>query len=449
MPGIGNELTPKFVKTHHISTSVNAVVALRWLHKLMYEFWGFCVNGTNSLTVPGGFAPLSGVIMPTGFESGSNVLLASGSDGQTVVGQPFFQASSINWTSGSGAYVGKHLVTWKSSSLSTDDSIYLITQIVNSSTIRVNVNNGGTAYTGSLKPAFDTRASINFRVVDFFSASFLSGYSLNDDGMVMHLSAAYLINSGQVTPQFRTRIKTTGNNKPTIALTLSPSGTWTPASSSGFFVDPTQEVSASSATGWGALTGSGYVTLIGAQDFLMCHWRGDWNTAASGFHVEVPQRLYPQGNDPSPLLAMVFGQQGLTTTSTTANYGGGITMHHPPDGTTRSWRTMIRSPTGDQFHSNVFTSNVPNNLSNGRYNEMFFNVYTNKVMMFEMVLGLPSVTNQYSSLRAKVRRARWTAKSVPRLQRIGDSGEWFHAHNGILWPWDNSVLPYDVFFGGT
>src|SRR5271165_1884413 len=59
------------------------------------------------------------------------------------------------------------------------------------------------------------------------------------------------------------------------------------------------------------------MTLIGARDFLITEVRGPsqvvgaaYNsssvqnsyTAGAGFHVEVPQRLYPQAVDPNPIV---------------------------------------------------------------------------------------------------------------------------------------------------
>ena len=230
MAGLGFELTSKFVRGHFVNASTTNANSLRWLHKLVYEFWGFCINGTNDLRVPGGFAPVSGVLFPTGWENGTSVLLASGSDGVTQDGNPFFVAPSVNWTSSS--LLNKWLVVWKSGSSCRDDSVYPITQIINSSTIRLDMNNGGTAYTGSLKPAFTARSNVNYRVVDFAAATALAGYTADADGLVLNLSGAYLVNSGQVAPQCRTRIRTSvGSNVPNVGLTLSASGSWTPASS--------------------------------------------------------------------------------------------------------------------------------------------------------------------------------------------------------------------------
>lgn len=452
MAGVGNELTPKFVKAHFINSSVSQANALRWSHKLIYEFWGFCVNGADSLTVPGGFAPVSGVLFPAGFQSSSAaVLLATGSDGVTVAGMPFFTAPSVNWTSAS--LINKWLVTWKSSSLSTDDSIYPIIQVINSSTIRLDVNAGGTAYSGTLHPSFADRTGINFRVVDFNAAVAMAGYTADADGLVLQLNGAYLVNTGQVAPQCRTRIRTSvGANLPNISFTLSASGSWTPASSSGFFTDGAAEVQPGS--NWfagGAANGTGYVTLIGAQDFLLYHLRGQWQGGGNigcPMHIEVPQRLYPQNNDPNPVTGMNPGSNSVTTTSTTLNYGGGFSAFHPPDGTTRSWQSMIRSPFGDYFNSLPAPSNKPDNIANGRFNEAFFNVFTNKFLMFDLAMGLPGITNQYAAMRFKLRRVRWVPKLTPTNQRFGDHGEWVHINNGILWPWDNSILPYNLLFAG-
>lgn len=444
-----NQLTSKFVKAHHVNASVTTTNAIRWLHKLMYEFWGFCVNGTDSLLIPGGLAPSASVIFPALWQSGSSVLLASGSDGTTTLGNSIFTANSVDWTSGS--VVGKWLVTWKSGSISTDDSIYPITQIINSSSIKVDTNIGGTAYGDTLQPAFTARTSINFRVVDFAASIALSGFTANDDGLVLQLNAASLVNSGQLPTQCRTRIRTTvGSLLPHVGLTLSPSGTWTPASSSGDFTDGTYEINAPAAWGVGA-AGTGYITLMGAQDYLLCHFKGfnAWNTNASGFHLEVPKRAYPQDVDPNPVIAMNFANEGLSITSATQNYGGGFDSFHPPTGQSYSLRSMIRSLTGDHFYSNIWPSNIPNNLSNGRYNEMYYNVYLNKIMIHEIAFSNSSEAT-YSALRLKLRRAKWVPKvlSSPNLVRIGDSGQWITMQSGILWPWDNTTLPYSLTRAG-
>lgn len=452
MPGIGNELTSKFVRSHFVNQSVSNTTAIRWFHKLVYEFWGFCVNGGTSLTVPGGIAPLSGVLMPSGFESGSTTLLASGSDGVTIAGQHYFSAASVDWTSGSGAYVGKHIVLWKSSSVSSDDSVYQIVQIVNSSTIRVNINQGGTPYSASLKLAFSDRTNVNFRVVDINAAANLAG-TADADGLVLQLNGAWLVNSGQIAPQVRTRIRTSvGSNVPNVGLTLSSSGSWTAASSSGYFTDGTAEINATtSANGWGASgTGTGYITLMGAQDYLIAHVKGAWNSVASGFHIEVPQRLYPQWADPNPIVAMNFGNSGVTINTVDQHYAGGVTALHNPDGETKKYQGMVRNITGEYWNSQVFTANAPNGVDTGRYRDLYYNSTLNKVIMHDILLSLRTTATSLSYVagRLKLRRVRWTGKALPAFYRTGEHGEWLHLQNGVLWPWDNAILPYSPFLGG-
>jgi hypothetical protein len=443
---VGNELTSKFVRAHHVNSSITPVNSIRWFHKLLYEFWGFCVNGGNSLLIPGGYAPVSGVLFTEQWQSGSAVLLASGSDGVTTDGNPFFTAASVNWTSGS--LLGKWLVTWKSSSYSTDDSVYPITQIINSSTIRVNVNNGGTPYTGSLHPSFTARTNVNFRVVDFAAAIALGGYTADADGLVLKLDGAEVVNLGQVTPHVRTRVRTSvGVNTPNIGLTLSSSGSWTPASSSGYFTDASAEINAdTNASGYGTLTSTGYITLIAAHDFLLTNMRG-WQASSnmSGFHVEIPQRLYPQNNDPNPICAMNYGITSLGMDSSTESYGGGFKLVHMPDGTTRKWRGQIRSLTGDYFHNTQHPGTALSGVSNGRFNDMFFNTYKGKFMMFDAILGLNVSQQVYAPIRCRLRRVRFTAPITPLFQRYGDFGEWINVSNGILWPWDNAIIPTNLF----
>lgn len=443
-----NELTAKFVKAHVVNTSISNASAMRWLHKLMYEFWGFCINGDNDLLKPRGFAPMSGVLFPELWQSGTAVLLASGSDGQTIDGMPFFTANSINWTSSS--LLGKWLVTWKSGSTSTDDSIYPITQIVNSSTIRVDVNCGATPYTASMRPSFTTRNFINFRVVDFNASVNLSGFTTDNDGLVLCLSGAYLVNSGQINSQCRTRIRTTLNAG--VGIELSSSGTWTPASSSGYFIDGTSEINSPSSWFNYISTGQGVITLMGAQDFLLCHLKGinTWNSIASGFHIEIPQRIYPQQYDPNPIIAMNFGLQTPIINVVGQNYGGGFTAYHPINNTTKTWKTMIRSLSGDSFNSTFYSTNKPTDVTNGRLNEAYFNIYKNKFMINDFALGNDfSDGSGFIPMRLKIRRARWVANIIPSFQRLGDHGEWIHIGNGILWPWDGCVLPYNLFKAGV
>lgn len=432
-------LNSKFVRAHFVNVSQTNTTVNRWTFKLIYEFWGFCVNGTTSLTIPGGFAssgsidaPVSGAVgfLPS-FQSGSTVLLASGSDGRTDAGNPFFITTAPIFSS---TYVGKHIVTWKSGSTSSDDSIYEIKQWLDSSSIRVNILQGGTPYSASLHPAFDTRSNINYRIVDFNAAANLPGFTTND-GLVLQFNGAGLINTGQLNSQCRLRMNTTN-----LGLIMSPSGSWTPVS--GTFTDPSTETNVN----WhnSAGNGTGYISLWGAQDYLIVHSRGAWNGAASWLHVEIPARLYPQPLDPNVIISVNYAVDAVDQT----NYES-MTMQSPIDGVTRSWEAYCRLPTGDNFNISQFGSPYTyRTFTNGRWNNMFFNVFTNKFLMMDILLGLSSVTQQFSLGRVRCRRMRFTVPIIPAMQRLGDLGEWLYVNSSIMWPWDNSLLPYSLFLGG-
>jgi hypothetical protein len=242
-------------------------------------------------------------------------------------------------------------------------------------------------------------------------------------------------------------------------LTLSQSGSWTPASSSGNFTDGSAEINATvSAGGWTSTspgTGQGHITLIGAQDFLICHFKGAWQSStstseSSGFHIEVPQRLHV--NNSNPIVAMNWGAEGIYTTSLTQNYAGGMSFLHT-DGNTKKLLAQIRSPMGDYFNSTQFPSNVPNNFSTGRFSGTFFDVQSNKYLMSDIVLGISSASDNlaqpvHSALFVRLRRIKWTMPKTPEFQRLGASGEWLHTVRGIIWPWDSTVLKYNLFASG-
>ena len=165
---------PKFLRLQSMGgTSDFSNSALRMyghILKTVYEFWGFCVNGDNDLTGAKGLPTGSfSSFDPSVFYSGSSLLI-SGSDGETVGGTPYFSASSADFTTltGSGLF-RKWLVTWKSGSTSTDDSIYKIRQVLDANTLFVDSFNGGTPFSGSNPPnqlLFTDRNSINYRIVD-------------------------------------------------------------------------------------------------------------------------------------------------------------------------------------------------------------------------------------------------------------------------------------------
>lgn len=168
-----------------------------WRMKWTYEFWGFCINGTSSVTVPGGFAANNGVVMPTNFTGGTS-LMASGTDGShpAVTGDLF--SGDMVFTSASATFsptmVGKALVIWKPNSNSSEDSIYVITRVINSTQLQVNINTGGTPDPVTKHPTMTARTNVNYRVVDMETGA-TAGIS-NGAFMVLETDASS-INAGQ------------------------------------------------------------------------------------------------------------------------------------------------------------------------------------------------------------------------------------------------------------
>jgi hypothetical protein len=427
-------LTTKFLRAHNMTS--NSYV-FGWMMKLIFEFWGFCVNGGSELNTPHGFAGGTGyATMPPSFPSAG--LLASGSDGITNVGMPFF--NTVNPSAFSASYVNKYLVMWQSGSTCTDDSIYQITQWFNSSSIRLNVFQGGTPYSGTLHPSLTSRTNVNWRVVDF-AASATAIYN-NTSSLVLAFNDAGNVNPGQANSQVKLRMDLSNN---IIGISLSPSGSWQNISGTWQFTDPTTEREDNSNTGhWGSITGggSGYFSMWAAGDFFIFHYAGTTSYNSDGFHVEIPQRLYPAGDDPNPIVMMMWGEDTPHMGDSTKMYGGGFYAHNPPDGSTMQYYPMGRRFLGDDLLS-------PAAGSNGRQNGIWFNTYRNQFLFTDAVLAQPQIPAQYQLSRMRLRRVRFIPNIIPQFQRIGNNGEWLHVVNGIMWPWDNTLLPYNLFLGGT
>lgn len=432
----------------------------RFFAALLYEFWGFCVNGTADNSSPGGFAAVSGTVFPSGFGTGSNVVVARGSDGSTQFGSDRFNSNALDFSvlNATGALYNKYLVTWKPGESSTDDSVYRIIGVDNASTIRVDVATGGTTRFGA-KAHFSDRSNIMFRVVDLVSASQLAGWSSNHH-MVLNLSDAPAVNPGQAVPQFRVEWL---NSQSSIAMTVSPSGSWNGST----FTDASTAITQSWFPSAFALSGSGIFYMAGGRDFLITHHKGidgTWNPGTSliqpGMHVEVPQRLYSQDIDPNPIAWLMWvnsgaGGSGSISTST-GSYGNsnnsGFQMIGP-DGVTRAWSSLARVPAPAGTHVHYLITAASGGLWDGisfekQYSKVHYNSLSGTYMSSDVLLyhtGTVSV-QQYSPARVRLRRLRLTGKNTPDYIRLGE--RWIHIGGGIMWPWDGSKMPMGLFWEG-
>lgn len=451
------ETTLKLLRVHNadvVNGNLNSV--MMWHMKLIYEFWGFCINGSNSLLVPGGMPTsiTNYLSMSAGFESGSSVLLASGTDGVTTEGSNLFSASSVNWTSGS--LVGKHIVTWKSSSTCRDDSIYQILRVVSSSSVLVDVETGGTPFTGSLKPAFTARTNINFRVIDLLSASYMSASA--GAFMVFQTNAA-AVNPGQAASQVKFTLRAGNSSISACTLSLSPSGSWNGSS----FSDGTIELYPDGATENGdagfasydwfnGSPGQGAISLWGDQASIMMHSRGAWNTAGSLFHIEVPRRLFPQAKDPNPICCLNVGKRGMTTTNISTvrpeHFSAGWVVGNEFDNLTlRRWFSLIKNYVGGAWPTQMFTNNKGTQLSSERFKQSFYNPIMKSWLFSDVLLCNNQTTASYSMGRVQLRQAVVAHALYPINTKIGRYGEWIHIGAGVFWPWDNaqlnqSILPF-------
>lgn len=406
------------------------------LLRLFYEFWGYCINGTASLTTPGGFpSNPSGnpSTLPANFLEGTTVL-ATGSNGVTVAGSPQFTSATASFTP---SLVGKYLVLWKAGSNSQDDSIYPIIGYNSANTIVVNTGTGGVPGV-DLKPTFSSRSSINYRIVDPVAASQLAVAVGN---YLVFQTTASNVNVGQPNSQFQIILRDSVFRN--LGIVMSPQGSWNGINA--FGADASTEMNpVSSSTLWisnAFNTVTGYVTMIGDKDFLMVHDRSGNHSGTYGgiLHIEIPYRLYTQAQDSAPIACLVDAiSDGLTPNNTGSGYGGGFKMLGQ-DNVTRTVRTLVRTLHGDGSFANE--SGVPGHITDSR---IAFNSRTGKVVASEALFSMVGTVGQYAIGRCKSKNLRFVGTAVPQYHRVGDAGEFIHVANGICWPWDNSILAFNL-----
>lgn len=429
--------------------------ANRMFFKLIYEFWGFCVNGTDNLTTAGGFATSGTLSLPAGFRSGTGSLLSAGSDGRTTFGDSIFASDSSNFqTLASGTIRNKYLVIWKTDDPSPDDSVYRIVGIEDPTRIRVRIDTAGTTRLGG-KAYFSDRSKIRFRVIDMSASIALPGWNtqpiLTSASMIMNFGAAPNVNVGQAVSQLKIDLLFSSS---IVKMTVSPSGSWDGLSG---FTDASTPISQSWVAG---NSGRGQYTLIGGRDFLMTFMKGEdgaWAGNASiqpGFHIEIPERLYPQQNDPNPITWALWGDSSLGMSPTTGSYANGFKMVCQ-DGVTRDWTTLVRTPTAVGTHVHYAITPASGGMWYGftqsalaNYGRVHFNNFSGTYMTTDATLMQSgSATNpQYSMSRVRLRRVRFSARNLPAYLRLGQ--RWMHVGGGVLWPWDGSQVPEGLFWEG-
>jgi len=332
---------------------------------------------------------------------------------------------------------------------STDDSIYKIIEVNSSSQVRLVPFSGGTPDISTLKNNLTSRASLCYRVIDLVGASQLS--VANGNYFVGNLKGAPSINSGQAVSQFQFILRGSANAYGQLGIVGSPTNSWNGSGFSGTGSNtPISERTNANGLNYSgtAINVTGFVTMCADTDFLFGHIlssnsNGSGTTKGFYFSVITPQRLYTQTQDPN-VLATWVGGNGLNSTTgndSICNYFGMVGT----DGITRSSNLITRNLVGDTGNASVGTAYTTGS-SLSTY--VAFQSQTGQMITSEPLMSTVA-TGQFSLARARFRPFRLTSSSVPTNYLVGNKGEYIHLANGILMPWDGSILPYPILAGGT
>lgn len=457
----------KGLSTKYINSYTQHEIS-RFFLKVLYEFWGFCVNGTDSLTIPGGFVSTNYNNLPVGFESGSTTLLASGSDGITTFMSNEFTSESTDFrqlnlnvisteSTMNHGLMTKYCVLWKPDSDSKDDSIYRISGLgstPNSILLEQYVGNGPRK---GGKNSFRDRTNINFRIIDINATTKLAGFASNQ-GMVIQLNGAPEVNIGQDIPQARiavTYANTTNdyNNKEIkFTLQVSPGGTWNGSA----FTDGSP---ISSNTFLFVYQYNSTFYMFGARDFLIFSIFNTFTNIprVSGMHLEVPKRLYPIASDKNPVAWCTWVNNSTydnrLSFSQTSAYWSGFSMFCE-DNQVRNWNciTRVPLPIGTKHSTSITTTNqslyssqtIPNYFGTANYNVDTTSYLTSPILLHHTG---SATDNQHSMTRCRLRRVRSTFDNIPVGTRFND--DWTYVGNGLLFPWDGSSQQIGLFWNGT
>lgn len=399
-------------------------------------------TGDGKLCVPGGM-PTTPNSAPAGFFEGTitgtatgqtavtNVVLATGTDGVT-------SDLGINFTSLSGAFtpslIGKHITIWSHTDPdSTDNSIYRIINVSGTTQLQIAPFSGGTKDITTLKNNLTSRSALNYRIIDYTAVTPLSVASGNY--WVGTFSDGYTINTGQANSQFQFLLRGSSTPFGNFGIVGSPAGTWNGSSFPGSSM--TEQATANTSFTGTTVGALGYVTLIASKNFFIGHVKSpNANTQGIYFYITVPQRIYTQAQDLNPFTIMVGGNQ-LLSTNVTDSHSTKFSMLNFNSSTTIACQLITKNFISDGTIGSSWTvgPSLTGNLTH----------YT-KIgrVLFSEALISSTVSGQFSLARAKLRPIAFTGPTMPNFHLIGDNGEYMHITGGVLWPWDGSILPYNL-----
>ena len=406
-------------------------------------------NGFSTLIAPAS----SGANLPqatinvnstTNFPSSGTIYVSTASGTQVVTYTNTNATQFLGCSGGSGVMSSNGAVT--SGSTSTDDSIYKILAVVGTSQLILSPFSGGTPDISTQKNNITSRSNLNYKVIDLIAASQLS--IANGNYLVGTMLGPPNINSGQSISQFQIFLRGSANAFGLFGVLGSPTATWNGVSA---FVSPggasatiTERTTATGNTFSGTSTGvNGVTTMIADQDFFIGHIRSSNSSTTTGhyFNILTPTRMYSFAQDPNPM-AILVGANNLTTGTGTDSYSNSFFMVGT-DGSTRANQLMTKNFAGDGVTSTAYT--IGPNLSG----ILGIQSRLGRAITSDAIISTVATLGQYCLTRARMRPISFTSGAFASHHLFGNNGEFIHVGNGILWPWDGSILPYNLLALGT
>lgn len=400
-----------------------------------------------ALTSAGQSLPQStiNVISTTGFPTSGTIFVVTTLGTQLVTYTGTTATSFTGCTGGTGILTANTPISVNQTS--TDDSIYKIVAVPSNTQVVLAPFSGGTPDISTLKPNLTSRAALSYRVIDVTAASQLAVASGNY--FIGTLSGASTVNTGQSSSQFQFLLRGSSPTFGAFGVIGSPNGSWNGSAFSGSGSNSTmsERLNAQGTNfNGGVVNVNGSVTIIADTDFMFSHVRSSNSNGATGIYyvVTVPQRMYTQAQDPN-LLAVLVGGNVLANGTTTDSFSTSFGMVGF-DGTTRSHQLMTRNLVGDTANASVGTGyTVGVNLNSS----LLYQKLSNQVLMSDALMSVASTAGQYSFARARIRPFKVTSASLPPYFLLGSNGEFIHLVNGIIMPWDGSILPYTLLASGA
>jgi len=389
------------------------------------------------------------VASTAGFPSTGTIYVVTSTGIQTVTYGGTNGTQFLSCTGGTGIMAANAGVSVNPPSA--DDSIYRIVSVNSNTQIQIVPFSGGVPDISTLKNNITSRASLSYRVIDVIAASQLSVASGNY--FIGQFNGAPNINTGQATSQFQFLLRGVANAFGQFGMVASPNGSWNGSvfSGTGSNTTMTERTSVTGLSVNGATSNTnGFVTMFADTDFFfaqICNTtnsNGGANAKGAYFMATTPQRLYSQAQDPN-LIAVLVGFNGLNMSNGSDSFCTSFGMVGF-DGVTRSHQLITRNFVGDMANATVGpTYTVGFDLST----TLGYQARSAQVIMGEGLMASTATAGQFSFARARIRPMRFTFSGMPQYNTVGNSGEFVHLANGLLMPWDGTILPYPVLPSGT